>query len=109
MKKRADIELLRNAAGQTLMGPKLRGAQIEGSKTLWSKDGRKICPQSFEPLNLPPEEFWAAQSGPAGFWSNAMSATLSHGDLVGYYSFALFHICPGQKWHIYPDNDTLAR
>ena len=48
------LALLQNSEGDTLSGPKLRGTQIEGSKTPRGKDWRQICRA----------KFWTPQSAP---------------------------------------------
>ena len=79
--------------GTGCIAPKLRGAQVEGSKNLRGKgwgvqnsagqilkanlprrvlDPSNCAPQSFGPLNL----------CPAKFWSNAACAQQSFGDIV---------------------------
>ena len=65
----AQVALLQNSAGHRLMGPKLCGAQVEGSKTPRGKLAFNICPA----------EFWTPQPLPRGFLDPSTCAPRSFG------------------------------
>ena len=65
----AQVALLQNSAGHRLRGPKLCGAQVEGSKTPRRKFAFIICPA----------EFWTPQPLPRGFLDPSTCAPQSFG------------------------------
>ena len=86
-----------NYVSKTLRGtgciaPKLRRAQVEGSKTLWGtgwgvqNSAGQIClqylTQSFGPLNLCPVDFWTLQPVPRGVLEQCNLCPRSFGDIV---------------------------
>ena len=79
--------------GTPCIAPKLRGTHFEGSKTSQGEDlgvqksAGQICLQSIprrllDPSICAPQSFGPLKVCPAEFWSNAMCAPLSHGDIV---------------------------
>ena len=65
----AQVALLQNSAGHRLKGPKLCGAQVEGSKTARGKFAFNICPA----------EFWTPQPLPRRFLDPSTCAPRSFG------------------------------
>ena len=79
--------------GTRCIAPKLRGAHFEGSiiprgalRRLQNSAGQRLTanlPRGvLEPLKCAPPNYGAFKVRPAEFWSNAMCAPLSHGDIV---------------------------
>ena len=68
----AQVALLQNSAGHRLRGPKLRGAQVEGSKT-------QPLPRGFlDPSTCAPQSFGAMQPVPRGIWRHSFRDQHNH-------------------------------
>ena len=69
--------------GTLCIAPKLRGAHFKISILLpGALQSQPLPRRILEPSKCTPQNFGALKVRPAEFWSNAMFAPLSHGDIV---------------------------
>ena len=70
---------LQNSAGHTLRGPKLRAAQLEGSKTPRGKFAFNLCPAEFwTPQSVPRRVLEQCNVCPAFSWRHSYGGQETH-------------------------------